>query len=510
VNCLVRGATPPVYFYATNPFPFLSSAFKRLAGQTAFYGVSNIAGRLLNYFLVPLHTYLFSQSQYGTVTEFYAYSSFLYILYTYGMETAYFRFASANKDNPRKVFDTGMLALVGSSLLLSGILFAVASPLATALGYADKVFYVRWFAAIMAADAISALPFARLRMENKPLRYAALKMYTIVLTVVLNIVFLVYFPRVGITHFLGLHGISEGYVFLANLVANVSTALLFAKMWVKLDYKFDGALFKQMLRYAAPLILVGLAGMVNETLDRVLLKTLLPLNTEGKLAQIGIYGACYKLSILMTLFVQAYRMAAEPFFFNEAGAKDSPQTFAKMMNYFVAICAVIFIGIAVNLDIVKRFIDPKFHEGLHVVPVLLLANLCLGVYYNLSVWYKLSDKTMHGAYISIFGAAVTIALNIWWIPIFGYTGSAWATLVCYASMMVVSYFIGQRYFKVPYDVLKFAGYVVAAVAIYLVHARFVAPLHATNPLLYALINFCIVITSVAAVYTVDFKAVLRR
>ena len=427
----------------------MSNALKRLAGQTALYGTSNIVGRLLNYFLVPLHTYLFSQTQYGTVTEFYAYSSFLYILYTFGMETAYFRFASATKDQPenqRKVFDTGMLGLVGSTLLLSGLLFAFATPLATALGYADKVFYVRWFALIMAADTIMALPFARLRMENKPLKYAGLKLFNIGLTIALNLLFLLYLPRQGVAGLFGLHGVSEGYVFMANLIASVATALLFSKMWLRFNYQFDAALFKKMLRYAAPLILVGMAGMINETMDRVLLKTLLPLDTEAKLAQIGIYGACYKLSILMTLFVQAYRMAAEPFFFNEAGGKDSPQTFAKMMDYFTAVCVFIFIGITINLDIVKHFIDPKFHAGLHVVPILLLANLCLGIYYNLSVWYKLSDRTMYGAYISIFGAVVTLALNIWWIPLYGFTGSAWATLVCYASMTVVSFFLGQRFF----------------------------------------------------------------
>ena len=472
--------------------------------------MSNIVGRLLNYFLVPLHTYLFSQSQYGTVTEFYAYSSFLYVVYTFGMETAYFRFASNNKDNGHKVFDTGMIGLVGSSLLFSGLLFAFASPLASELGYADKVFYVRWFALIMAADTIMALPFARLRLENKPLRYAALKLFNIGLTIALNLFFLLWLPHQGVLSLFGLNGVSEGYVFLANMIASCVTALLFSKMWLRFDYKFDAALFKQMLTYAAPLILVGFAGMVNETLDRVLLKTMLPLSTEGKLAQIGIYGACYKLSILMTLFVQAYRMAAEPFFFNEAGSKDSPNTFAKMMDYFVAVCFVIFIGIAVNLDVVKHFIDPKFHEGLHVVPVLLMANLCLGVYYNLAVWYKLSDKTMSGAYISIFGAVVTIALNVWWIPIFGYTGSAWATLICYASMMIVSYIIGQRYFKVPYNVMKFLGYVGVAVLIYLLHRQFIAPIYSTNPIFYSLVNFVIVSGSLAAVYMMDFKAALRR
>jgi len=471
--------------------------------------MSNIVGRLLNYFLVPLHTYLFSREQYGTVTEFYAYSSFLYIVYTYGMETAYFRYASA-KPNDKRVFDTGMLSLLVSSLVLSGLLWFGAPQLSAWLGYADKVFYVRWFALIMAADTVSALPFAKLRMENKPLRYAGLKLLNIGTTIGLNLLFLLYLPRHGVAGLFGLHGVSEGYVFLANLFASGVTALLFTKMWLRFDYKFDGALFKEMLIYAAPLILVGLAGMVNETLDRVLLKIFLPFDTNGKLAQIGIYGACYKLSILMTLFVQAYRMAAEPFFFNEAKSQNSANTFAQMMNYFVGICFVIFVAIAVNLDVVKRFIDVKFHEGLPVVPVLLLANLCLGVYYNLSVWYKLSDKTMYGAYISVAGALITLALNIWWIPVYGYVGSAWATLVCYASMMVISYFVGQRHFPVPYNVGKFLMYVGLAIGLYLLHRQFVAPLHVHQPLLYLLVNFIAVAGSLALVYGLEFRKALRR
>ena len=471
--------------------------------------MSNIVGRLLNYFLVPLHTYLFTREQYGTVTEFYAYSSFLYIVYTYGMETAFFRFASNNKDNKR-VFDTGMLSLLVSSFFLSGLLWFSAPALAGWLGYADKVFYVRWFALIMAADAVTALPFARLRLHNKPLRYAALKLLNIGITITLNLVFLLYFPHQGVTALFGMHGVSEGYVFLANMLASVVTALLFSKLWLRFDYNFDGALFRQMLKYAAPLILVGLAGMVNETLDRVLLKIFLPYDNSGKLAQIGVYGACYKLSILMTLFIQAYRMAAEPFFFNEAKSKESPATFALMMNYFLAVCFVIFIAITVNIDIVKHFIDPKFHEGLHIVPILLLANWFLGVYYNLSVWYKLSDKTMHGAYISIFGAVVTIALNIWWIPIFGYTGSAWATLACYSGMMVVSYFIGQKFLKVPYQVGRFFGYVALAVAIFLVHQYLIAPMASHQPVWYVAANAAIVLLCLALVYRLEFARALRR
>lgn len=477
-----------------------------MAGQTALYGMSNIVGRLLNYFLVPLHTYIFTRAQYGTINEFYAYSSFLYILYTYGMETAYFRFAS-DPAQRLKVFDTGIISLIISSVLISGTLWVFAEPIAALAGYADQAYYIKWFALILSADALAALPFARLRLENKPLKYALLKLGNISLTIVLNLWFLLYLPKVGQTFGIQAHQ-TEGFVFLANLAASVLTALYFLPALIKWKYNFDWALLKNMLNYTWPLIVVGTAGMINETLDRVLLKIFLPLSHEEKLEQIGIYGACYKLSILMTLFVQAYRMAAEPFFFSEAKSSNSRETFSKMMSVFVAVCFIIFLGVAVNLDFIKGFIDVKFHEGLHIVPILLFANLCLGIYYNLSVWYKLSDKTLAGAYIAMIGAVITITLNVLLIPVYGYTGSAWATLACYFSMMLISYFAGQRYYPVPYNAQKISAYLAAAVIGYLLHQSFIQPLASAHIMAYGLAN--LVLLAIATSVIVKLELLPKR
>lgn len=482
----------------------MSSVFKRLAGQTAVYGLSNIVGRLLNYFLVPLYTHLFTQAQYGTVTEFYAYSSFLFVVFTYGMETAYFRFATVREDK-REVFDTSIVSLWVSSIVLCVLLFIFAQPLSSYLGYADKTYYIKWFAIIMAADALSAIPFARLRLENKPMKYVLFKMLNIGFTIGLNLFLLLYLPQS--TFFKQVFNIDyrEGFVFLANLLGSLVTFAVFLPYIFKFKYRFNGNLLREQLTYAFPLIFVGLAGMVNETLDRALLKKLLPFSEQVNLAQTGIYGACYKLSILMTLFVQAYRMAAEPFFFTESKEKNAKEVYAVTMNYFIAVCAFIFIGVMTNMEWLKFFIDKKFHEGLFIVPILLMANMCLGIYYNLSIWYKLSDRTMMGAYVSIVGAIITIALNIYWIPRIGYAGSAWATFICYASMMVISYLLGQKYYPVNYNIIKYCLYTVLAIAIWFLHNLFITPLYMNHLAIYMALNLFIMAGFASFIYLLEFR-----
>jgi O-antigen/teichoic acid export membrane protein len=480
----------------------LSSVIKRLAGQTAVYGLSNILGRLLNYLLVPLHTYMFSQAQYGTVTEFYAYSSFLFVLYTYGMETAFFRFS--NTDNKDEVRNASMLSLLISTCILSLILFVASSPIASALGYENKAYYIRWFALIMAADTLCVIPFANLRLKNKPLRYAVIRLLNIGITITLNLYFLTY--SVGSSQVFGevVNNSIEGYVFLANLVASIITFLFFLPDYFNLSFTVNRTLIKSMWRYSWPLIFIGMAGMINETLDRILLKNLLPFSVEENLAQTGIYGACYKLSILMTLFIQAYRMAAEPFFFNESKNKDAPEIYARTMSVFIAICAFIYIGIIINLDFIKHFIDDKFHEGLVIVPVLLAANMCLGIYYNLSVWYKLTNKTLVGAWIALFGALITLALNIWWIPVFGYIGSAWATLVCYVSMMICSFWAGQYFFPVPYRIGRAIAYVIGMLVICYAHHKIMSL--ASLPMLFSVIVNVLIIGGLGyIIYQLEIK-----
>lgn len=488
----------------------MNSAIKRLAGQTAIYGLSNIVGRLLNYFLVPLHTYLFSQAQYGTITEFYAYSSFLFVIYTYGMETAFFRFSNS-KENTKEVWNTAMLSLLITSLLFSASLFIAANPIAQWLGYEHQRYYIQWFAIIMAADTLCVIPFANLRLQNKPLRYATIKLLNIGITVSLNLIFLLFLPKSGYLQNWFPASIAEGYVFLANLIASVITVLFFLNEYRHLQFRFNKALLSEMLRYAWPLIIIGTAGMINETLDRILLKIFLPFDEQQNLAQIGIYGACYKLSILMTLFIQAYRMAAEPYFFNESKKEDARITYAHTMSAFVAACCFIFLGIMMNMEVLKYFIDKKFHEGLFIVPVLLMANMCLGIYYNLSIWYKLSNKTLSGAYIAIAGALVTLALNIWWIPIYGYAGSAWATLCCYAFMMLISFFAGQRYYPVPYETGKLLLMILSTLSAWLIYQKFLGDLFEYNKILFILLNLILLLMIAVLMYRFVFKkAVVQK
>jgi O-antigen/teichoic acid export membrane protein len=455
------------------------SQIKKLAGQTAVYGLSSIIGRLLNYLLVPLYTRIFDPTAYGVVSEFYAYVTFLIVLFTYGMETAYFHFSTGELDK-EKVSGNTLSMLLLSSSLLTGVLIFFSNSIANAIGYALHPEYIVWFALILAFDALTAVPFAKLRQQNKAKKFAFLKLLNIGINIGLNLFFLyllpkfvkegnwadaIYNPTMGV-----------GYVFIANLISSAVTLMLLLPDFRKIIFPIDNALAKQMLIYAFPILIAGFAGMINETLDRAILKYLI---TDKSIAmqQLGIYSACYKLSILMTLFVQTYRYAAEPFFFSQRNKGNAKELYASIMNYFVLICSTIFLVVMLYIDVIKLFIGEKFYSGLKIVPILLIANLCLGIYLNLSMWYKLSGQTKYGAWLSIFGAAITILFNLWLIPIMGYTGAAWATLICYASMMIASYIIGQKKYPIPYDVSKFFIFTTSAIGCWMlsnfIHSKFV-------------------------------------
>ncbi len=450
------------------------NSFKKLAGQTAIYGLPTIIGRLLNYLLVPLYTRVFLPAEYGVVTEMYAYVSFLFIILTYGMETAYFRFASQGEFR-NKVFGTSLISLGITSILFLVVTFGAAPYLSVQLGYEGHPEYVKWFALILATDAISTIPYANLRLLNKPFRFALVKIVNITANIGFNLFFLLFCPYI-LTHFpeSGLAGfistfyrpeIGVGYIFISNLIASVlSFVMLLPEIPFK-SLKADQVLLKQMLSYSWPLLIFGLAGIVNETFDRIILKYLLP-DRATAMAQLGIYGACYKISILMSLFIQTYRYAAEPFFFDQARKLNAKATYSAMMHYFIIICLFIFLGIMMYIDVVMHFVGKSFREGVGVVPILLMANLFLGVFYNLSVWFKLTDRTKTGAVISVAGAAITLLLNFILIPVMGYMGAAWATLICYASMMVMSYLIGQKYYPIDYDLKRALKYSVITLAIY--------------------------------------------
>jgi O-antigen/teichoic acid export membrane protein len=449
---------------------------KQFAGQTVIYGLPTILGRLFNVLLVPLYTRLFPTAEYGVVSEMYAYVSFLYVLLTYGMETAFFRFSQQN-EHKSQLYSTAFISLLSTSTLFVLLVTLFSGKIAGVLDYAEHSEYIVWFAFILAFDAITIIPYANLRQENKAMKFAMIKSVWIIINIGLNLFFILLCPYIavhshnqellnGIT-FIYNPNIGVGYIFISNLVASAVTLLILSADMLKIAFTFSVPLLKKMLKYAWPLLLFSFAGIINETFDRIILKHLLPASSNP-MAQLGIYGACYKISILMTLFIQTYRYAAEPFFFSKAKTSDAKLLYSNMMTYFVIVCALIFVGVMLYIDLVMHFVGKEYRVGEPVVPVLLMANLCLGIFYNLSVWFKLTDKTIYGAFISIFGAMVTLVLNFALIPVMGILGAAWATLICYASMMIVSYVAGQRFYPVKYDISRIIGYLVLAVLIYLI------------------------------------------
>jgi O-antigen/teichoic acid export membrane protein len=415
--------------------------------------------------LVPLYTRYFLPAEYGVVTEIYAYVAFLVIVLTYGLETAFFRFSK--KDNDVKVvYSTALISLIVSSIIFVMLMFVSSSEIANWMGYAGHTEYIEWFAIIIALDAISSISFAKLRAQNKAIRFAVIRLINIFFNIGLNIFFIVY-KGYGLD-ILGVEcsgGIE--YIFIANLISSVITIFLLLPEMLTPVWSFDKILWKKMMIYALPLLIAGLAGMTNETIDRILLKHLLP-NPATAATELGLYGAFYKLSIIMMLFIQTFRFAAEPFFFAQEKEGNGKYIYADVMKYFTIIMAIIFLGVTIFYEFIKGFLGSEYHDerGFLVVSILLLANLFLGIYYNLSIWYKLTEKTKYGAYLSIFGAIITLALNFILIPIIGFVGSAWATLVCYFSMTVASYYLGKKHFPVPYNIRRIGLYLFSMLGIY--------------------------------------------
>ncbi|NJM26702.1 MAG: oligosaccharide flippase family protein [Bacteroidia bacterium] len=441
------------------------SKIKGLAGETVLYGLGTILPRMINFFLILPQTAAFAPEEFGIITDLYAWVAFLNVVYTFGMETAYFRFASKPGADSNQVFRTAQTAVLTISLLLSTLAILFSAPIAAAFDIAGKGNYIIWLALIMAIDASVAIPFARLRLQKQALKFSVAKIINVLIVVVFNVYFLeyAYNPAVGVA-----------YVFLINLIANAFYLVYFAKTLLSWRPAFRRDVFWSMFNYAYPIMITGLAGMTNEMFSRVTLRWWLPENFygEGKSAQyaLGVFGACYRYAVFMNLAVQAFRFAAEPFFFSNAHDKKSPELFARVNHYFIVACCFFWLAISTNVDVLKYLLrDEAYWEGLGIVPVLLLGYLFLGVYYNLTVWFKLTDRTYYGTIIALIGAVVTIVLNYFLIPIAGYTGSSWATLACYALMTVLCYLIGQRYFPIPYHVLTDMLYIaLTGVVIYTV------------------------------------------
>ena len=448
---------------------------KKLAGQTAIYGLPTILGRFLSYLLVFLQVRVFKKpDQFSVVPEFYAYVSFLFIILTYGMETAYFRFSLKQKEND-SVYPTTLISILISTTVFIFLVLTFSQSIATSIGYPLHPEYVVWFGWILTLDTLAAIPFAKLRIENKPVRFAFIKSLNIFTTILLQIIFLFTIPWVlehpqykllnTISDFIYSPKIGVGYIFISNLIASILTIIFLAPQYILKNYAFDKKLWKEMFNYAWPLLILGLAGIVNETFDRALMKWIIP-PSENPQLQLGIYGVCYKISILMTLFITTFRFAAEPFFFSHASQSDSKQIYSNIMNWFMIVCSFIFLGVMLNIDIIKYLITSSYWPGLKIVPILLIANMFLGIFYNLSIWYKLTDKTKLGAVVSIIGAAITIILNFLLVPIMGYMGAAWATLACYFTVMVISYILGQKYYPINYNLRKFFLYLGVALFLF--------------------------------------------
>ncbi|MFC2107426.1 polysaccharide biosynthesis C-terminal domain-containing protein [Bacteroidota bacterium] len=451
---------------------------KALFGQTIVYGMGTIVPRLLNYLLLtPFYTYIFIANEYGVITELYAYVAFLFVILTYGMETTFFRF-SQNSKEAGKVFATSSLALALTSTLFIVLAVFFSDQIAGFLQYPSNPEYIVILAIIIGIDAFLAIPFAKLRLENKALNFTIIKIINVIVNIGFNLFFLLLCPKLEQINpdspllLIYNPNVGVGYAFVSNLIATLVTLLLLLPVIFKNSFAFSVSLIKKMLSYTLPLLIVGIAGMINEVSDKILFKFLLkiPEGTEDKhlyiLEQLGIYGANFKLAVLMTLFIQMFRYAAEPFFFSHSKDKDSKELYATVMKYFVLFGLFIFLIVTLYLDIFKYFIGPEFRIGLHIVPIVLLANLFLGILFNLSFWYKLTDKTLYGALIAITGSIITIVLNIVLIPSYGFTGAAWAHFFCYASMLILSFILMRKFFPIPYNLKSLGFYIILALIIY--------------------------------------------
>ena len=452
---------------------------KKLAGQTLVYGMGTIVPRLMNYFLLtPFYTRIFITDEYGVITELYAYMAFLLVLLTYGMETTFFRFAEKEPD-PKKVFSTSAFSLFITSVLFVFLVVIFNQPIANLIHYGSHPEYIMMFSAIVALDAFTAIPFAYLRHKNKALRFSVIKIVNVVVNVALNFFFLWIAPKIFSQHpdsWIRLvydPSIGVGYAFIANLVSSAVTLILLIPDIAGIKFKADRELLRRMLIYTFPLLIVGLAGMINEVADKIIFKYLLivpagvPNPKTYAMGQLGIYGAAYKLSVLMTLFIQMFRYAAEPFFFAQKKEENAKQVYADVMKYFILFGLIIFLGVTLFADIFKYFIGPDYWEGLFILPIVLMANLLLGITFNLSIWYKLNDMTRFGAYIALAGAAVTIFMNVLLVPRFSYLGSALGHLSAYILMVVMSYYWGQKYYRIEYQLGRIGFYTVLAIALFL-------------------------------------------
>jgi len=455
-----------------------SLSVKKLAGQTLWYGVPTITNRFLGYLLNLSLPLIFAQpAKTADLTQVYAIIPFLNVLFTYGLETAYFRF-SQDHDN-KTLYNTLSISLFVSTVLFTGLLFVFKNSIASAANLDKHPEYITWMAWIIFFDAISTLAFARLRQENRPRRYAFARIAGVVTTIIVVVLFMAIIPKYARTHpdtFFGTFydkNIGIGYYLIGNLCGSIITFIILRKEFAQIRFYFDAQLWKKVMYYSYPLIIVGLGGIVNDMLSRLIYQHVVGLPENQAKTELGIFANIIRLSIVITIAIQAFRMAAEPFFFNRSKEEHAPRTYARVMKFFVLVCCFLFLGLSLYIDLVKWFFiaihRPAWTDGLYVVPLFALGNIFLGIYYNLSIWYKLTNKNMTGAMITITGAIITIALNVFLIPRLHYLGAAIATFCCYLFMMVTSYILGQKHYRVPYAKTKLIAYLTLVVLMYATH-----------------------------------------
>ncbi len=443
-----------------------------LAKQTAIYGLSSIIGRFLNYLLVPIHTHRMAAESggYGIVTNLYAYTALLLVILTFGMETTFFRFSNKEGVNPNKAFSTAGLSVGFVSLVFLLLVSIFLQPIAAALDYATHPEFVEIMAIIVAFDAFQAILFARLRYENRPVKFMVLKLSFIIMSLLLNL-FIFYLAPYLKAHFPAMMewyqpSYQVGYIFIANLICTVLVTFGFIPEIKKLKSGIDFTLLKQMLNYTWPILLLGLAGILNQVADKIVFKKIVP-GLEGE-EQLGIYGACVKIAMIMAMITQAFRYAYEPFVFGGQRDKNDKVLQAKVMKYFIIFTLLAFLAVVMYMPILKYLVGEDYHAGLRVVPIVMMAEIFMGIYFNLSFWYKLIDETWWGAIFSAIGCAVLLAINFIFVPQYGYMACAWGGFAGYATCMVLSYFVGQKKAPIPYDLKSAFLYFAVAIALFFV------------------------------------------
>ena len=439
---------------------------KSLVKDTAIYGISSIAGRFINYLLVPIQTAAFvaGGGEYGVVTNIYAYTALLMVLLTYGMETTFFRYVNKSEEHAPTVYSTTLLSVAGTSLLFVGGVLAFQPQIASLMKYPDHPEWVAVMFVCVAIDAFKCIPFAYLRYQRRPIKFATLQLVNILLNITLNLLYLIVLPALRLNPF-GLYDdhftLDVGMVFYINLVCTAVVLLCFKRELTGFRYRFDTALWRRMLRYAWPLLLLGIAGILNQTLDKIIFPYLYA-GSDAK-AQLGIYGAATKIAMIMAMITQAFRYAYEPFVFGKAKDRDNRETYALAMKYFVIFTLLAFLVVMGYMDVLRYVIrDQSYWPGLRVVPIVMAAEIMMGVYFNLSFWYKLIDKTIYGAWFSGIGCVVLVMVNVVFVPRYSYMACAWGGVAGYGTAMLLSYLVGQRKYRIDYPVKDMLCYVLIA------------------------------------------------